>query len=176
MLFHPREPVRFLGIEFQGVFPKRQQVFAGRLGKLVSDELLSFDDLTSVLTNADDLQAVLPLLDTKVEEFLRKKLPVEMPMLGMFIGDKTVAKMKEVLMNEVTGMLPEMMENYTQSLRNKLDLESIVVEKVSGFSTDKLEEILYGIMSRELKVVEILGGVLGFFIGLIQMGISLLAN
>ena len=176
MLFHPREPVRFLGIEFQGVFPKRQQVFAGRLGKLVSDELLSFDDLTSVLTNADDLQAVLPLLDTKVEEFLRKKLPVEMPMLGMFIGDKTVAKMKEVLMNEVTGMLPEMMETYTQSLRNKLDLESIVVEKVSGFSTDKLEEILYGIMSRELKVVEILGGVLGFFIGLIQMGISLLAN
>jgi len=32
MLFHPREPRKFLGITFQGIFPKRQQQFAEKLG------------------------------------------------------------------------------------------------------------------------------------------------
>ncbi len=176
MLFHPKEPVQFLGIAFQGVFPKRQKMFAEKLGKLVSDELLSFDDISKAFTNEEDLNAVVPVLEAKVDDFLRHKLPSEMPMISMFIGDKTVNKMKEVLMAEVTSMLPEMMETYTHSIREKIDLESIVVEKVSGFSSDKLEEILYGIMANELRFVELIGGVLGFFIGLVQMAISMLTS
>jgi len=47
------------------------------------------------------------------------------------------------------------------------------VEKVSGVSSDKLEEILMSIMAREFRFVEILGGVLGFLIGLVQVAITL---
>jgi len=45
MLFHPREPKKILGITFHGIFPKRQQQFAEKLGKLVSAEFLSFNDI-----------------------------------------------------------------------------------------------------------------------------------
>ena len=45
MLFHPRLPVKVLGLTFQGIFPKRQRQFAEKLGKLVSEELLSFKDI-----------------------------------------------------------------------------------------------------------------------------------
>jgi uncharacterized membrane protein YheB (UPF0754 family) len=45
MLFHPKEPKRILGITFHGIFPKRQAQFAEKLGKLVSNELLSFEDI-----------------------------------------------------------------------------------------------------------------------------------
>jgi len=43
MLFHPREPKRFLGITVQGVFPKRQQLVAEKLGQIVAKELIHFD-------------------------------------------------------------------------------------------------------------------------------------
>ncbi|NDC78344.1 MAG: DUF445 family protein, partial [Chitinophagia bacterium] len=36
MLFHPRRPIRFLGLTVQGIFPKRQRQFAERLGRMVS--------------------------------------------------------------------------------------------------------------------------------------------
>jgi uncharacterized membrane protein YheB (UPF0754 family) len=51
-----------------------------------------------------------------------------------------------------------------------------VVEKVSGFSSDKLEEILMSIMSKEFRFVEIIGGILGFLIGLLQVALTLLTN
>jgi len=44
---------------------------------------------------------------------------------------------------------------------------------VSSFSSDKLEEILQSVMSKEFRFIEVIGGVLGFVIGLIQMGLAL---
>jgi uncharacterized membrane protein YheB (UPF0754 family) len=58
-------------------------------------------------------------------------------------------------------------------LQNQLDLEKIVVDKVSSFSSDKLEKILNQIMSSEFRFVEIIGAVLGFIIGLLQVLITL---
>ena len=44
MLFHPKEPKKIVGITFHGVFPKRQNVLAEKLGQLVADELFSISD------------------------------------------------------------------------------------------------------------------------------------
>jgi uncharacterized membrane protein YheB (UPF0754 family) len=67
------------------------------------------------------------------------------------------------------------MENYMAQLEKDLDLEKIVIDKVSGFSSDKLEEILQAIMSKEFRFVEIIGGVLGFIIGLLQVLLTVLS-
>lgn len=47
-------------------------------------------------------------------------------------------------------------------------------EKVKNFSSDKLEEILYSIMKKEFVFIEIIGAVLGFLIGVIQILITYL--
>ena len=60
MLFHPREPKKFLFITFQGIFPKRQQQFAEKLGQLVSKELISFEDIKSKLNNPAMIDKAMP--------------------------------------------------------------------------------------------------------------------
>ena len=50
----------------------------------------------------------------------------------------------------------------------------MVTEKVSGFSSDKLEQILGAVMKKEFWFLEIVAAILGLIIGLIQMGLSLL--
>jgi uncharacterized membrane protein YheB (UPF0754 family) len=176
MLFHPRKPVSILGLTIQGIFPKRQTQFAAKLGKLVSTELLSFEEIQSAITNPENLKGLMPKLETAVDHFLRNKLSEVMPMISMFIGDKTIDKIKSVLTDEIQQLFPEMIEQYVASMKNNLDLEKIVTEKVTNFSSDKLESILYQVMSKEFKFIEILGGVLGFLIGLIQIAITLLAS
>jgi uncharacterized membrane protein YheB (UPF0754 family) len=56
MLFHPRQPVRILGLTIQGIFPKRQMQFAQKLGALVSNELLSFDEIEAKITSEENLK------------------------------------------------------------------------------------------------------------------------
>ena len=174
MLFHPRLPKKILGITFHGIFPKRQKQFAEHLGRLVSKELLSFKDIEEKITHPDNIKKVMPLVDEHIDSFLSNKLAATMPMLSMFIGDKTIAQLKEVFMAELEELFPQLMKNYMNSLQSELDLEKIVINKVAGFSSDKLEEVLNNIMSKEFRFVEIIGAVLGFIIGLLQVLITLL--
>jgi uncharacterized membrane protein YheB (UPF0754 family) len=176
MLFHPREPKRILGFTFHGIFPKRQQQFAEKLGKLVSAEFLSFADIEEKISNPENLKKVMPMIEAHVDSFLRTRLSAEMPMISMFIGDKTINKLKEALMKEIESLFPQVMKQYAANLKTELDLEQIVIKKVSGFSSDKLEEILYQIMSKEFRFVEVIGAVIGFIIGAIQVLITVLTT
>jgi uncharacterized membrane protein YheB (UPF0754 family) len=176
MLFHPKEPKKIMGITFHGIFPKRQKQFAEKLGKLVSEELLSFSDIESKITDSKNLDKIMPMIDSHLDTFLRVKLADAMPMISMFIGEKTINQLKEVFMKEMQELFPVIMTNYMGKLKSDLDLEKIVVEKVSSFSSDKLESILNQIMAKEFKFVEIIGGVLGFIIGLLQVVITLLTQ
>jgi uncharacterized membrane protein YheB (UPF0754 family) len=176
MLFHPREPKKILGITFQGIFPKRQQQFALKLGKLVGAELLSFDEIEQKVSDPNNVAKVLPLLESHIDTFLREKLTAEIPMLGMLIGDKTIAQVKGVFIKELEEMFPLLMKQYMASLQKDLDLEKIVVDKVGKFSSNKLEEILNQIMSTEFRFVEIIGAVLGFIIGLLQVFLTILSS
>jgi uncharacterized membrane protein YheB (UPF0754 family) len=172
MLFHPRQPKKILGVTFHGIFPKRQKQFAEKLGKLVSAEFLSFDDIEQKISNPENLKKIMPMIENHVDDFLRNKLGNEMPVISMFIGDKTINKLKESFMKEIEILFPLVMKKYAANLKDELDLEKIVIEKVSGFSSDKLEEVLQQIMSKEFRFVEIIGAVIGFIIGLVQVLIT----
>jgi uncharacterized membrane protein YheB (UPF0754 family) len=172
MLFHPRLPVKILGLTIQGIFPKRQHQFAQKLGKLVSEELLSFKDIEAKITNGSNLKQVMPIVETHIDNFLRNKLASEMPIISMFIGDKTIEQLKSVFMKELESLFPVLMTSYMEKLKHELDLEAIVTEKVSNFSSDKLEEILQAIMSKEFRFIEVIGAILGFLIGIVQVFIT----
>lgn len=176
MLFHPKEPKKFLFLTFQGVFPKRQRQFAEKLGKLVSTELLSFKEIEEKIVNPENFKNLMPFVEDKVDDFLRRKLSDAFPIISMFIGDSTINQLKTIFMAELEIIFPEMIASYMKNLESQLDLEKIVTEKVYGFSSDKMESILNQIMSKEFKFIEVIGAVLGFIIGLLQIGITLLAN
>lgn len=169
MLFHPREPKKILWFTLYGIFPKRQRQFAEKLGKLVSTELLSFSDIEAKIIHPDNLKKIMPHVERHIDQFLRVKLAEQMPVISMFIGDKTINELKSVFMAELETLFPIIMQKYMGSLQEQLDLEQIVIEKVAGFSSDKLEQILNSIMAKEFRFVEIIGGVLGFLIGLLQI-------
>lgn len=176
MLFHPRLPRNILGIRIQGIFPKRQQQFAEKLGRLVSEELLSFNELESKIAGPENVEKIMPLIERHLDDFLRNRLSDVFPVISMFIGDKTIQQLKTVFMDELRNIFPGVMKGYMKNLQQELDLEKIVIDRVSAFSSDKLESIIMQIMARELRFVEILGGVLGFLIGLIQVLITLLTQ
>lgn len=176
MLFHPKEPKKILFITFQGVFPKRQRQFAERLGKLVSTELLSFREIEEKIIDPNNIKKLMPFVESKVDDFLRNKLSDAFPIISMFIGESTINQLKNIFMAELEVIFPEMIAAYMKNLESQLDLEKIVTEKVYGFSSDKMEAILNQIMTKEFKFIEVIGAVLGFIIGIVQVLITFFTN
>ena len=169
MLFHPREPKKILGLTIQGVFPKRQTILAANLGKLVSNEFFSFAAIEEKISSPDNIKKIMPLIETHIDDFLRKKLPGEMPVISMFIGDKTINKMKTVFMNEIEELFPKVMQQFAGNMKKEFDPEHLVYTKISSFASDKLEAVMSQAMSKELRLVGVFVGTIGFFIGLLEV-------
>lgn len=169
MLFHPKKKIKLLFFSVQGIFPKRQDVLAERLGRIVSKELFSFSDIKERFTSTSTAVEINKVLDEKLEDFLDVKLKTTLPMLAMFLNKDAKAKIKDTLHQEFQNILPDILNKYSEKLERDINIEEIVAQKVTAFSSDKLEQILFSIMKKEFKFIEILGGVLGFLIGLIQL-------
>ena len=169
MLFHPKKKINLGFFSIQGIFPKRQKLLAERLGKIVANELFSFKDIKDRFTSTSSSSEINHVLDEKLEDFMEVKLKSAMPMMAMFLNAEAKAKIKDTLHLEFQNILPEILNTYSDKLEKDLDIEAIVSQKVDAFSSDKLEEILFSIMKKEFKLIEILGGVLGFLIGIIQL-------
>jgi uncharacterized membrane protein YheB (UPF0754 family) len=169
MLFHPREEVRILFIPVQGVFPKRQKDFARKLGQVVSQELVSVEDLTAHLKEKATSEVILNHIASRLEEGIASRLPRAFPMLAMFMSGDMTEKVKGFLLEQLGSLNEELIDKLSGELEEELDVQRIVEEKVAAFSSDKLEEILFSIMRREFKFVEMVGAVLGFLIGVAQV-------
>jgi uncharacterized membrane protein YheB (UPF0754 family) len=174
MLFHPRNPIRFLGITIQGVFPKRQRQVAEQLGRVVAKELIHFDEIAAQLKDPEMLTGLTPTIEKHLDNFLQVKLKEKLPVISMFVGEGMMLKVKEGMLEEIALLLPEIISQYTSSLSTKIDIEKMVTEKVANFSSDKLEEILQAVMKKEFWFLEIVAAVLGLVIGLIQLGLALI--
>ncbi len=169
MLFHPREEVRIFFIPLQGVFPKRQKEFARRLGQVVSEELLSVEDLTAHLKEKATSEATLNHIALRLEEGIASRLPRAFPMLAMMMSTDMAGRIKDFLLAQIGSLNEELIDRLSGELEDELDVHRMVEEKVAAFSSDKLEEILLAIMRREFRFVEMVGAALGFFIGAAQL-------
>ena len=174
LLFHPRQPKRILGFTLQGVFPKRQQQIAETLGRIVGQELLSFGDIEKTITDPANVGRILPLAEEHIDSFLRVRLKETMPMVSFFVGDKTIGQLKAVFMKELEDLFPVVMREYVSHLRNDLDLERIVAAKIAGYSAERLEILLDEFLTKEFRFVEVIGALLGFLIGWLQIMLTLL--
>ncbi len=168
MLFRPRRPIKVLFFEIQGIFPKRQKALAKNLGILVEGELISPDDVKKVIEDPKFLRRFRQLAEAYVEELLATKLEAIHPMAGMLLSGSMGEKVKTMLTDEIAALIPRVIELTSKQIEDQLDFSEIVQKKVEEFSMDRLENILFSIMSKEFKFIEVVGAVLGFLIGVLQ--------
>jgi len=170
MLFHPRKAVSLFGWRFQGAIPKRREALARSLAEVFEKELLSSSDIASHIGHIDVEGEVEQVLDVRLQSFV-EGLKEKMPMIGMFLTDQLAEKLAGGLKEEVLKELPELKNRFSDQFGESLDIRALVEEKIQGFSLLKLEKLILRVATRELRAIEVLGGVLGLVIGLIQVAL-----
>jgi uncharacterized membrane protein YheB (UPF0754 family) len=168
MLFHPKRPVRVFRWQWQGLFPKRQKELARNLGRLVEQELVNHQDIRRAINDPSFLVQLRVMISTSVERFITRKLTSIHPVLNNMLKGAVTDKLKDLIVHEVEKFIPEMIERATRELESRLRFSHIVQEKIESFSMDKLENLLFTMMRKEFRFIELLGGLLGFLIGTVQ--------
>ncbi len=172
MLFRPHRPRRFLGMTIQGLVPRRQREIANSLGTMIERDLFSHEDIQAALASAETTQEAAAFVSEQVDLFA-SRIGSQNPMVGMFLQGALLEQVKGMLTEQMREKFPQLVERVVERAEHKLDVSAIVSSKVEKFDLSKLEALIYEVSSRELKTIEILGGVLGFFVGVAQVGLLL---
>jgi len=170
MLFYPRQPKKILFMTFHGIFPKNKERIANKLGTVVQRDLINFNDIKERLKDPEALSNVKAELTARVDTALRER--IEKMRIKNVVPEQLIQATNRVIVKEIEQNLPTLIDSSISKVEGKLNIHDIVVKKVRNFSDEKLEQLLLDITSKEFKFIELIGGVLGFAIGVIQLLIS----
>lgn len=166
LLFRPIKPIKIpiLNIEILGLIPKRKNKIAANIGEVISNELLSMDDILNQAFNSSNDENFNSYLIDKIKNIINEKLNI-IPMPFRMMATPYI---DEILNKEVPSAINEISSDLSVKAKENVNIQEIVEEKINELDLEQLEEIIIKVAKKELKHIEILGLVLGTVIGLLQ--------
>ena len=170
MLFWPKQPVKLFCFELQGLLPKRQREIAESIGTLIEARLLSIDELFDSVDTPELRHRILNEVVQTLKKRLRQTMPRVLPdRLYRLIEDN----LEKIVRQEADHIIHKAIKSGRETVSAKISVKQLVEDKINAFDLDELEMLIRGVAHTELRFIEVLGGVLGFLIGLIQAAIVL---
>ncbi len=170
MLFRPINPIKILFFTFQGVFPKRKDIMAISLADTIEKELLSKEVILNKILNKDNMEEIKRNIMNTLLDKLTEKIP---PMVKMFLGDNLDQMIKDFFEKEGDTLFDEVIDQFKETGLENLNIREIVIERINDLDFIEFEKIIFGLMNRELKHIEIIGLILGSLIGVVQYVITI---
>lgn len=168
MLFRPYKEMNFIFFKIQGLIPKRKDDIGRGIAEVIDKELVSIKDVVSQLSNDEFFEKLELLVDEVMEKDLKTKIKEAFPFMQLFLTDNVLTEIKKTIKNIIFENKEQVIAFFLSYLEEKVNFKDLVVEKISNFSLEKMERIVFELASKELKHIEIVGAVLGAIIGFIQ--------
>lgn len=175
MLFRPRKPVKVFGISIQGLIPRRQSELAVRVSEIVETELFNQHLIRNEIAKMD----LKPHLDQLAANIVWDRLAPRLraiPLLGSLVNDKLLYNLNKIALESLMHETEPLLEKLSGEVEKHIAVKKIVEAKIHAFDLHQLEAIVRKLAHKEFRSIEILGGAIGFLVGLFQSILLLLAQ
>jgi uncharacterized membrane protein YheB (UPF0754 family) len=174
MLFRPYKEINLGLFKIQGLLPKRKHEIGESIAEVIQTELVSLQEILKSLDGEKLEKEMSVVIDKILEEKLQSEITRNFPMLAMFLSSEMLEKIKSVIKNSILENKDNIVEMFSNYLKENVDFKGIIVKNVDAFSLEKLEEVTYTLAAREFKHIEVIGAILGAIIGFVQFIIGMI--
>lgn len=166
LIFRPINPIKIpiLNIEIIGMIPKRKTEIATNIAKVVEEQFISVDEITDNIITEQDKQHIIDYIKVRVKLILSEK----MTLIPSTIRNLVQNYVSEIIEDEIREGIDELSEEMIIKTKNRINIKEIIENKINELDLYELETIILQIVKNELKHIEVLGLILGFFIGIVQ--------
>ena len=166
LIFRPINPIKIpiLNVEIIGMIPKRKLEIASNVAQVIEEQFFSFDDIIENVITEQDKQIIIDYIKVRIKLVLNEKLGL----IPSSIKNLVQNYISEVIEDEIKSGVDELSEELIIKANNRTNIKEIVENKINELDLYELETIILQIIKKELKQIEVLGLILGFFIGIIQ--------
>ncbi len=166
LIFRPINPIKIpiLNIEIIGMIPKRKTEIATNIAKVVEEQFISIDEITDNIITEQDKQHIIDYIKVRVKLILSEK----MTLIPSTIRNLVQNYVSEIIEDEIREGIDELSEEMIIKTKNRINIKEIIENKINELDLYELETIILQIVKNELRHIEVLGLILGFFIGIVQ--------
>ena len=168
MLFKPYKPIKLLGFTVQGVIPKRRSEFTHGLAKTIENQLLSSKDISEILEDAQWEEEVEKTIEGIISKTIKAESMKKYPIVGV-VSDSILNAVKYYVSKELVKQIDKRKPELLDKFHDKVNVKELVLQKVDTFDIQKLENVVFSLIEKELRHIEVTGAVLGFLIGSVQV-------
>lgn len=175
LVFHPLSERRILGMRCQGWLWRARPELTAQLADAAAGAF-SVRTVADKLGGSEAAEKIMPLAEAHIDQFLRVRLVKAMPVVGMFVGDKTINQLKELFMVELRQLFPEIMGKFVSDLEQDIDIRGLVVQKLNAIPEERVYAIITESLAKHWRLVQLFAAFIGLLAGLVQLLFVLMAT
>lgn len=165
MIFNPKQPIRILGIEWQGLFLKRRKEVAADYGALIAEEIITPRKVIEAILRGPLSDRVFALIRRQVQTALDRNTGLARPLVVMSVGSTRYQQMKRSITTKVMQRLPETMTYLEDYARDQMDVRNLLVERMQQLDEVQFEALIRPAFEQDEWILITVGALLGFAMG-----------
>ncbi|GLI51980.1 membrane protein [Tepidanaerobacter syntrophicus] len=171
LIFRPLNPIKVpvFGIEIQGLIPKRRLDISKSIGEALEKEIISTEEIIENLASEKNKTEFMEYIKNLIAAKITAKLPAIIP---TGLRNSIATHIGNAIGQDGNDIFEEIKYNLVTKAKEELNLKEMVEEKINSFDLKELEDLIIQLANRELRQIEVLGGVMGFLVGIFQAGIT----
>jgi uncharacterized membrane protein YheB (UPF0754 family) len=165
LVFFPRE--RRFG--FQAIFQKRRDEVAEQYGELIAREVMTVPNILDTVLNGPRADRIRALLRKVVWETVDEQAELARPVVLAAIGERRLKEMKRDAALRAIDRLPDMARHAEGYLTEALDIRNTIATRMRDLTRVEYEELLRPAFRRDEWKLIVVGAVIGFLVGELQV-------
>ena len=173
MMFRPLQPKKIMGFTIQGLFIKRQNEVAGDYAALISKQLLTSGNMMEELFTGTNSDKVIELVGRYVKQEIDQQAGIVKPLVVYAMGGQKYQSLKEQVAVRIMAQLPDTMKYIESYAEDAMDIRNTLVTRMQQLTPEEFEGMLRPAFKEDEWTLIIVGAVLGFLVGEMQIHLML---
>lgn len=172
MIFSPVNPIRIFGFTFQGLFIKRQKEVSRGYSKLISDNIMTMDNVFTQMFKGQGADKLLKIIAKHSQEGIDKTAGFNSALIKLTSGTGTYDEIKTIAINRFIEAAPEQIHLVFDYAKQALDIEETMYTRMTLLPPDEFVDFLRPVFQEDEWKLILTGAILGLVAGFLQLMIT----
>jgi uncharacterized membrane protein YheB (UPF0754 family) len=173
LIFRPIRPKRILGFTLQGIFHRRRVQVIEDYSRMLAEEILTPSNLIDAMLTGPQADKLFALVEREVDSAVNSQVGLAKPLMVLAVGGRQYQKLRASIVASAVSRMRESLDEVGAYAAQALDVGGVITSKMNLMTDEEYEGLLRPAFKNDEWKVILVGGVLGFLIGELQVHLLL---
>ena len=169
IIFEPKQPIRFAGLTFQGMFLKRQKEVSQVYSQIVEQKVLNSKNITDIVLNGSGSEQLLELIELHVNDAIERYVALAQPYFALGVGSANYFQMKKLAVRRIFENSDKYLLYAHDYAADAWNIGRDLCEKMEALSPEEFEGVLRPAYQADEWKLIVVGALLGMIAGFMQL-------